>query len=224
MKRVPIFPLPETVFFPSVKLPLHLFEPRYLQMADDVLAGDRLLVVVLLQSGWQTDYYGNPPVHEIATLGKIEAHERLDDGRFHILLRGIERVRLLPPEGEEQVQGKLYRVRPLQPAPESSPGPGAATGAIADRLGLLWRELARARGRPRDEEAFLREGTASFGALVNRVANDVDIAPVMKQTLLESDDLLERAVLLERYVTEALEFWRTLARLRRLVPDDPRAN
>jgi Lon protease-like protein len=105
------------VFFPSVALPLHLFEPRYLQMAEDVLSGDRLMVIVLLRPGWQNDYYGNPPVYEIATLGTVEAHERLPDGRFDVTLQGLERVRLLPTDGEERLAGRLYRVREVSPAP-----------------------------------------------------------------------------------------------------------
>src|SRR5262245_44807699 len=118
MRRVPIFPLPETVFFPSVDLPLHLFEPPYVQMGEDVIAGDGFLVVVLLQPGWEQDYYGTPPVHEIATIGTLEGHDRVGDGRINILLRGRERVRLLPAEGTEPSPGKLYRIRSIESAPE----------------------------------------------------------------------------------------------------------
>ena len=97
---VPLFPLPRTVLFPNVDLPLHLFEPRYRAMAEDLTRGDRdpRIVVVLLRAGWEDDYYGNPPVHDVATLGRVVHHERLEDGRFNLVLRGTSRVRLHEPD------------------------------------------------------------------------------------------------------------------------------
>src|SRR3954464_13878825 len=53
---LPIFPLPNVVLFPSVFLPLHIFEPRYREMVADTLKDDRLIGMVLLRPGWQRDY------------------------------------------------------------------------------------------------------------------------------------------------------------------------
>lgn len=224
IQRVPIFPLPETVFFPRVLLPLHLFEPRYLQMAEDVLSGDQQMVVVLLRPGWQKDYYGTPPVHEVATLGTIETHERLPDGRFNVTLKGLERVRLLPeaPEAEERTTGRLYRVREVEPAPELRPPRGMPTTELSSRLRSLWRELEEKSGR--EGEAALPLDRLAFDALVNRISSLVDVPPAAKQLLLEQDDLLIRAAKLEGHVEESLRFWRCLARFRRMVPEDPSVN
>ena len=222
VRRVPIFPLPETVFFPSVPLPLHLFEPRYLQMAEDVLSGDKLMVIVLLRPGWQNDYYGTPPVHEIATLGRVETHERLPEGRFNVTLQGLERVRLLPPEAEERMTGRLYRVREVEPAPELRLPEGMATAELSGRLRSLWSELEEKSGR--EAEAALPTERLAFDALVNRISSLVDVPPAAKQLLLEQDDLLVRAAALEGHVEESLRFWRSLAGFRRLVPEDPSVN
>lgn len=222
VRRVPIFPLPETVFFPSVALPLHLFEPRYLQMAQDVLSSDKLMVIVLLRPGWQNDYHGTPPVHEIATLGKVEAHERLPDGRFNVTLQGLERVRLLPAEGEERSAGRLYRVRAVSPAPELRIPEGVATAELSARLRSLWWELETKSGKT--AEGVLSSGRLEFDALVNRISSLVDVPADVKQVLLEQDDILRRASVLEGHVEEELRFWRTLARFRRWVPEDPSVN
>jgi len=210
------------VFFPSVSLPLHLFEPRYLQMAEDVLSGDGLMVIVLLRPGWQADYYGTPPVHEIATLGKVEAHERLADGRFNVTLQGMERVRLLPTEGEERSARRLYRVREVSPAPEQRLPEGASTAELSARLRSLWRELEEKSGKA--AEGTLSFDRLAFDTLVNRISSLVDLPAELKQGLLEQDDLLLRAAALEGHVEEALRFWRTLAGFRRLAPDDPSVN
>src|SRR5215471_18460248 len=108
---IPLFPLPNVVLFPQVMLPLHIFEPRYRQLTVDALAGDRLIGMVLLRPGWESDYEGRPALYQTGCLGRILAEQRLDDGRFNILLRGITRVRLVV----EIEHDKLYRSARVEP-------------------------------------------------------------------------------------------------------------
>jgi Lon protease-like protein len=100
---LPIFPLPGTVFFPHTLLPLHVFEPRYRQMTEHVLAGHQHLAVVLLDATQEQPPFG---VAHVAGLGRVVHHERLPDGRFHILLQGIARIAL---DDELPLDGLLYR-------------------------------------------------------------------------------------------------------------------
>src|SRR5436190_14980354 len=83
-----LFPLPNLVFFPQVVQPLHIFEPRYRQMTADALEGDRLIALVLPKPGYEADQSESPPVHPVACLGKIIADQKLEDGRYNLLLRG----------------------------------------------------------------------------------------------------------------------------------------
>ena len=64
---LPLFPLPNIVFFPHTRLPLHVFEPRYRQLVQDAVEGDERFGIVLLRPGWETDYFGAPPVYEYGT-------------------------------------------------------------------------------------------------------------------------------------------------------------
>jgi Lon protease-like protein len=101
-----VFPLPNVVFFPGTLLPLHIFEPRYRAMMRACLDSARpALAVTLLKPGYETDYEGRPPMHEICTVGRIERHEELPDGRFNLILRGLFRARL----NELPAAGLLYR-------------------------------------------------------------------------------------------------------------------
>jgi len=75
-------------------LPLHLFEPRYRKMAEDALAGDKVIGMVLLKPGYEADYEGRPPVYPVGCAGLVEQSERLPDGRYNIVLRGQCRFRL----------------------------------------------------------------------------------------------------------------------------------
>src|SRR3954447_23286620 len=86
-----LFPLPGVVLFPHAILPLHVFEPRYRQMTEDALSGDKLVTIVRLRPAGATlseppDTLGSPPIERVACVGRILQHERLPDGRFGLLL------------------------------------------------------------------------------------------------------------------------------------------
>src|SRR4051812_33129982 len=114
---LPMFPLPNLVFFPNTRLPLHVFEPRYRQMIADALQKENRIGIVLLRPGWEADYFGSPPIHEFGTLGTIEQAVPLDDGRFNILIRGDVRVRVL-----DEVSRVPYRTARVIAEPEVQRG------------------------------------------------------------------------------------------------------
>src|SRR5438309_10548348 len=92
---LPLFPLPNVVLFPNVFLPLHIFEPRYREMVADAIGSDRLIGMVLLRPGWESNQDGRPPVYPIGCSGLITHVERVPDGRYNIVLRGVERFRFV---------------------------------------------------------------------------------------------------------------------------------
>jgi Lon protease-like protein len=124
--ELPIFPLPNVVFFPHTLLPLHIFEPRYRKMLADCLAGERRLAVVLLRPGWEADYYGRPAVHSVAGAGEIIQSEMLPNGRSNIVLRGLGRIVI---EGE--VRGSRMSI-PLQAKGSLPLTPSASVRCVAN--------------------------------------------------------------------------------------------
>ena len=189
--RIPIFPLPEVVFFPETVLPLHVFEPRYRQMVADCLAGDRWLGVVMLRAGWEKDYQGRPPVHGVAGVGEIIQAEMLADGRYNILLDGRTRVRLL---AEEPPDGRLYRVARTERIENRGPSPNDRT--FAGRLQELRTAHARllmALGQSHpDVVGRLTVAGASPGAVIDRIVSAVVPDAEVRQRLLEAVDVSER--------------------------------
>jgi hypothetical protein len=189
--RIPIFPLPEVVFFPETVLPLHVFEPRYRQMIADCLAGDRWLGVAMLRSGWEKDYQGRPPVHGVAGAGEIIQAEMLADGRYNILLDGRARVRIL---SEEPVDGRLYRVARAERIESRGPSPNDRT--FSERLQELRTAHARlltALGQSHpDVVGRLTVAGASPGAAIDRIVSAVVPDAEVRQRLLEAVDVSER--------------------------------
>ena len=94
LSALPIFPLPNVVLLPGMVLPLNVFEPRYLELVDHVLAGGRHIGVPLLRPGYEADYEGRPPIEPVFGIGRLLAHHRIPDGRRFIRLEGLGRVRL----------------------------------------------------------------------------------------------------------------------------------
>jgi Lon protease-like protein len=135
-----IFPLPEVVLFPGTPGPFHVFEPRYRAMVKAALSGDRLIAVATLRDPADASR-SRAPVFPVAGAGFIEADERLPDGRFNILLRGVARVRLV----EEILEtGRPYREFRVDVMDDVCP-PGGPS-ALAPEVSTLERcvlELAR---------------------------------------------------------------------------------
>jgi Lon protease-like protein len=114
---VPVFPLPDIVFFPRTVLPLHVFEPRYKAMVADVLLGEHLIAVGHLKPGWQSDYHGQPAIYRTLGVGEIVNSHRWSDGRYDIVLEGRHRGRII----SESMQGD-YRVADLELLNDFIPG------------------------------------------------------------------------------------------------------
>jgi uncharacterized protein len=110
---VPLFPLANVWLFPGAVMPLHIFEPRYRQMVEDSLDQTGRVVLGTVCDGHERDMAGAPPIYPIAGLGEIARHERLPDGRFLLLLLGLQRVRV-----REVPSDRLYRRVALEPFEE----------------------------------------------------------------------------------------------------------
>lgn len=90
---VPVFPLPGALLLPRSRLPLHIFEPRYLAMVDDALKTDaRLIAMVQPNPGRGGDEMG---LHSIGCAGRITQFSETEDGRYMITLGGVSRFRVL---------------------------------------------------------------------------------------------------------------------------------
>ena len=180
---IPIFPLPNVVLFPNVFLPLHIFEPRYRAMVADALAGDRIIGMVLLQPGYEANYEGRPPVFAVGCGGVITHAEPLGEGRYNIVLRGLERFRITGEDNE-----KAYRLAHIDVLPEDvSSDHRPELRRHRNRLeALLAAAIERTGSEPRFPPAVADED------LVNALAQYIELDPLERQALLEQEGVLAR--------------------------------
>ena len=180
---IPIFPLPNVVLFPNVFLPLHIFEARYRAMVADALKGDRIIGMTLLQPGFEADYDGRPPVYATGCAGLITHSEPLPDGRYDIVLRGMEKFRII---GEDA--SRSYRLAHIEAIPESlADADRADVRARRRRLeAVLAATIERSAGEPRFPPAVPDDD------LVNALAQYLPLDPVERQALLECAGIAAR--------------------------------
>ncbi len=193
-----LFPLPNLVLFPHVVQPLHVFEPRYRQMTADALAADRLITLVLLKPGFEEQYEQRPPVFDVACVGKVLGEQKLDDGRYNLLLRGVSRVRIV----EEVPTVKLYRVARVELVADRNTPPVGRSAVLRRQLA----ELAPA-WFPQQEELLeqlqrLFESDLELGALCDIFAFALPLEVGFKQELLATPAVDRRVRLLLDHLEE----------------------
>jgi Lon protease-like protein len=131
-----MFPL-SAVLFPCAELPLHVFEPRYRKMIDDVVAGDGCFGSVLISAGCEVG--GGDQRCSVGTLAKIEMLVPFADGRSLVISRGIERIRVL--EWLEDDPYPQARIETLPPSDPADPALLATAAAGVRRVRMLLSEL-----------------------------------------------------------------------------------
>jgi len=192
---LPIFPLSGVLLLPRGRLPLNIFEPRYLAMTRDALAGERMIGMV--QPSDPRVVAENPPVYPTGCAGRITSFSETDDGRFLITLTGISRFRIreeLPLlEGYRRVVPE-WRAYAGDLSADDEPG--------FDRDRLL-RGLKAYFQHHRIEADWDAITSVPGERLVTSIAMICPFEPSEKQALLEAPDLDERARLLTAIVEMA---------------------
>ncbi len=99
--EIPVFPLSNFIIFPKTTVPLNIFEPRYIEMVDDAMKGNRIIGMIQPRKNDQNI----PILYNIGCAGKITSFNETEDGRYLIILNGISRFRIV----QELETKKLYR-------------------------------------------------------------------------------------------------------------------
>ena len=181
LARLAIFPLPDVVLFPGTVLPRHVFEPRYVEMTRDVVAGTRHLAIVRLRRGYQTDYHGRPPIYPIAGYGEVIACQELPGDRFAIAVRGTGRIRVdreLP--AERSYREVVATLLPDHPVDEEAVAMGRA------QLVAVCERIAQGLGSEGDGLRELVRGEENTARLTLVLASALVRDPDDRQAMLET--------------------------------------
>lgn len=187
-ETLPLFPLPGALLLPRARLPLHIFEPRYLAMFDDCLKTQgRLIGMIQPREGPKEGQGGEKRLSAIGCAGRVTAFSETEDGRYMVTLSGVSRFRL-----RDEVHGFApYRRAHVDWGPFARDMGATENDPGFDRDGLLsllaryftHRKMGTDWGSLKDADTEL---------LVNSLSMLLPFSPEDKQALLEAPSLVTR--------------------------------
>ena len=186
LTRMSVFPLSGALLFPGLRLPLHIFEPRYRALVSDAMARDRKIAILQPQPGTGSDT-SPPTLFSIGCVGKIDQVEALDDGRYNLILEGQSRFRMI---SELDVTTPFRQIEAELIVDEEDPTLASVMRAALEQES---RRYADAQGYAVDWNSVSQ---LDDEALVNGIAQIAPFDSAAKQALIEANSLPDRADLL----------------------------
>ncbi|KFB08527.1 LON peptidase substrate-binding domain-containing protein [Nitratireductor basaltis] len=180
---IPVFPLAGALLLPEGLLPLQIFEPRYVEMLDFVLATHRLIGMVQPQI---TDDQDEVPLRQVGCVGRVTTFSETGDGRYRITLEGISRFTIL----EEILTDRPFRQCRIEAFPADFTADDTAGSVDRDGLMQAFQDYLEAHDLEADWDGVQR---AENAALVNALSMMAPYGPEEKQALLEAPDIRQRA-------------------------------
>jgi len=185
-QMIPVFPLDGALLLPGGDLPLQIFEPRYLNMVDDAMAGDRIIGMIQTRAGGDRM---RPKLSDVGCAGRITSYAETSDGRYLITLTGVCRFdagdELVIPTPYRQLRARYDRFEGDLSEEGRAPAPAAARNRFA-------KALKRYLNRRELDIDWETAQSAPLEALVNSLAMGLPFEPAEKQALLEAADLAAR--------------------------------
>ena len=192
-KEIPIFPLSNFIIFPKTSVPLNIFEPRYINMIDDAMKGNRMIGMIQPKSFNQK----TPDLYKIGCVGKITSFNETEDGRYLIVLAGVSRFKIT----EELKTQKLYRLCKVDFKDFSYDLEEKDEEIKFSDLEFIFKNL---------KSLFIKQGyiidwkeleKKSLNQTINALAMASPFSLEEKQILLETNDLTERKQKLEQILS-----------------------
>jgi ATP-dependent Lon protease len=184
-ERVPVLPLREAVTFPDLMLPLNIGQERSIELINDVLRGDRSIVMVASRSP-ELETPGPDELYRIGVLGVVARMIRLPDGSLRVLIQGGQRVRI-----EEWVQTEPYLVARVEEAPDVVTE-SAELVALMRNVQQTFTSIAGQVPYLPEELAVMVSNVEDPSVLANLIAGALRLPTEQKQELLEEVDVNKR--------------------------------
>lgn len=224
LEKLPLFPLPNVVFFPQTLLPLHIFELRYRIMIQHALESERLIGMALLRPSWeQCAVYENchtgprlgdgipslftspakfsPAIMSMICVGRIVKHEPLPDGRSNILLMGLSRARI----HEELLSEHPYRIARADIVQDNYCETDAVQLIeIRNLVSTQCSRFCQSQNEYNESVRRILESTLPLGVLIDALSATLPFDIYAKQQILEQQDVLSRTFRFLRMLEDLL--------------------
>ncbi len=195
MEVLPQFPL-GTVLFPSMVLPLHVFEPRYRALVNDILDGDRSFGVVLIEKG--RDVGGDDQRSGYGTVARILEAEQFPDGRWAVIAVGMERFKVT-----EWLADDPYPRAAIERWPDDE-YPLIDAGEV-DRVESKFRRCVALASEAGVDVGGIPDEFSDGAMATMQMSTLLPVGSFDKQRLLGVSGAVERLVMLEKAIDETMD-------------------
>ena len=200
--EIHIFPLSNFIIFPETAVPLNIFEPRYIQMIDDSMKSSKLIGMIQPK---KTGEQNKPDLYDVGCIGKITSFNETNDGRYLVVINGINRFRII----EEVLTEKLYRICKISYENFSNDIIEKKENINFSDLELIFKNLKSIF----EKKGFIINWSELKNQNLNQTINTLSMASPFsleeKQILLESIDIKSRKYKLEEilktYITDEFQ-------------------
>jgi uncharacterized protein len=188
--KVRLFPLPGLVLFPHAMQPLHIFEPRYVDMLSESLAGDQLIAMATLEDPDAIAFGAPSPIAKTVCVGRIVSHSRVEHDRHNILLVGIRRGEIR----RELDANRPFRVAQIDLIDDFYlPAGTAARADLKKRLLQSFGKLVPSNNETKKNLHDLMAGSMGVGPITDIIAFTLPLPVPAKLRLLATADVDARA-------------------------------
>ncbi|UCH11394.1 MAG: LON peptidase substrate-binding domain-containing protein [Fidelibacterota bacterium] len=209
----PLFPLPDFVLFPQTVQPFRIFEPRYVEMVKDCMAGERMVTIPLLIEAEDDRSSEQPPFRPIATMGHISEVQETKEGQYNILVTGLVKVQIEEVESE-----KVYRRGAVTPLTEFE---HISDAAHKREIILRLFESILERADVTSNIEILQGENVPLQMLAHVIISALPIPAEEKQKMLELQSLELRIDILLNFMESGLHTLDTMGSFESLVPTHP---
>ena len=194
--EAPVMVLPGALLFPHALLPLYIFEPRYREMLEHALGGQRMFCIALVKQH-RSEWRSLDDFHHVATIGLIRACVGRGDGTSNLILQGLQRVRFV-----DFPQERPFPIARIEPLASATPTTSAETQALGRKVLELYNQF-KGSGRqfPEKVDKYLAE-LRDPEMLADLMAATFISDPFRRQQLLEQLSVQQRLRLVIRYLSE----------------------
>ncbi len=214
-ETAPGMTLPDIVLFPQATIPLFIFEPRYRMMLDEILSGDRLMILATQDQERARHEETFEPYHSQATLGLVQSSQKNPDGTSSILVQGLVRV-----TAESTCQEDPYRIFAIHPVPSDPGGSPLELEKRANHLNALIQRRSEI-GSPISREIIrFFDSIDDPEILADIVAHTLVSQTGKKLELLESLVVTHRYQLLFEYLRKEIQELELISQLKGNLGDD----
>jgi len=191
-KKSPLFPLPNFVLFPLAGHRFKIFEPRYLQMIENIIDQDKLVTIPLLKPGYEDKYENSPEIYSLGTIGYIDECKKNEKNEYEVIIFGLKKVKI-----KEFKNKYLYREANLSIIEDNN--------FIQDEQKLRKTLISKFTdligiSRNNINFDFINDNITSSEMLINVICSMVPMNIYEKQKLLELNDLSLRLELTIRFI------------------------